>query len=121
MIRAGGSSIINLRSIAAVIALPRRDAYAAAKGGGASLPRSMAVEFAPHDIRVNAISLSVMLTPRVKARMEVNDAVRSVASMHLLGFLEPVDIAHMDVYLAADESARMTGQILSVDSDAMIV
>ncbi|SAK94519.1 Short-chain dehydrogenase/reductase SDR [Caballeronia temeraria] len=121
MLRSGSGSVINLTSMAAVMALPGRDAYTAAKGGVASLTRSMAAEFGSHCIRVNAIAPSVTLTPRVVARMEVNDAAQKMASMHLLGFLEPVHVAHMAVYLASDESARTTGQVFSIDSGATIV
>lgn len=121
LIRAGGGSVINLTSMAAVMALPGRDSYTAAKGAVASLTRSMAAEYASHFIRVNAIAPSVTLTPRVKSRMEINDAAQKLKSIHLLGFLEPMDIAHMGVYLASDESRRMTGQILSVDSGASAV
>jgi enoyl-[acyl-carrier-protein] reductase (NADH) len=41
--------------------------------------------------------------------------------MHLLGLIEPSDIAHTAVFLASDESAKMTGQVLSVDSGVTIV
>ncbi len=64
IIKAGGGSIINMTSNVALMALPGRDCYTAAKGGVASMTRSMAVEFAPHKIRVNAIAPSVTLTER---------------------------------------------------------
>ena len=106
--------------VAAVFAPQRQETYTAAKGGVAALTRSMAAEYAPHRIRVNAIAPSVTLTPRIKARMEASGGDHKLAPLHLLGLLEPSDVAHMAVYLASDESCRVTGQILSVDSGASI-
>jgi NAD(P)-dependent dehydrogenase (short-subunit alcohol dehydrogenase family) len=54
IIEAGGGSVINMSSNVALMALPGRDCYTAAKGGIASMTRSMAVEYAPYRIRVNA-------------------------------------------------------------------
>jgi NAD(P)-dependent dehydrogenase (short-subunit alcohol dehydrogenase family) len=121
LIRAGGGSVINMASMAAVMALPGRDCYTAAKGGVVAMTRSMAAEYASDKIRVNAIAPSVTLTPRVSARLDGNATLQGMAAMHLLGFLEPLDVAHMAVYLASNESKRVTGQILSVDSGASIV
>ncbi len=56
LIKTGGGSIINMSSIVALKALPGRDCYTAAKGAIAALTRSMAVEYAAHKIRVNAIA-----------------------------------------------------------------
>jgi NAD(P)-dependent dehydrogenase (short-subunit alcohol dehydrogenase family) len=121
LISAGGGSVVNMASIVGIKALPGRDCYTAAKGGIMAMTRSMAVEYAPHKIRVNAIAPGATLTPRVKARLESNLRNENLAAMHLLGFVEPMDVAHMAVYLASDESCRVTGQILSVDSGASIV
>src|SRR5512135_3538028 len=66
IIKAGGSSIINMSSIVALRALPGRDCYTTARGAIAALTRSMAVEHAPHKIRVNAIAPAGVLTERVK-------------------------------------------------------
>lgn len=52
----GGGSVINFSSMVALMALTERDCYTAAKGGVASMTRSMAVEYAPDKIRVNAIA-----------------------------------------------------------------
>jgi len=67
------------------MALPGRDCYTAAKGGIASMTRSMAVEYAPHNIRVNAIAPSVTLTERVKRLLAGNAIVSKLAASPLLG------------------------------------
>lgn len=120
IIKAGGGSVINMASNVALMALPGRDCYTAAKGGVASMTRSMAVEYAPDNIRVNAIAPSVTLSDRVKRLLEGSHEIKAVGDQHLLGLGEPIDIAHMAVYLAADESRITTGQVLSVDSGVTI-
>jgi NAD(P)-dependent dehydrogenase (short-subunit alcohol dehydrogenase family) len=120
LIKAGGGSIINMSSIVALRALPGRDCYTAAKGAVASLTRSMAVEYAPHKIRVNAIAPGVVLSERVKKLMQSAKDIEKLAATHLLGLGLPIHIADMAVYLASDESAITTGQVLSVDSGATI-
>ena len=120
IIKAGGGSVINMASNVALMALPGRDCYTAAKGGVASMTRSMAVEYAPHKIRVNAIAPSVTLTNRVKRLLAGNQNISKLASSHLLGLGQPIHVANMAVYLASDESEITTGQILSVDSGVTI-
>jgi NAD(P)-dependent dehydrogenase (short-subunit alcohol dehydrogenase family) len=120
IIKAGGGSVINMTSNVALMALPGRDCYTAAKGGVASLTRSMAVEYARYKIRVNAIAPSVTLTARVKRLLAGNKDIEKLASTHLLGLGQPIHIANMAVYLASDEAAITTGQILSVDSGVTI-
>jgi NAD(P)-dependent dehydrogenase (short-subunit alcohol dehydrogenase family) len=120
MIKSGGGSIINMSSIVALRALPGRDCYTAAKGAIAAMTRSMAVEYAPHKIRVNAIAPGVVLTERVKKLMKDAKDIEKLAQTHLLGLGMPEHMAEMAIYLASDESAITTGQILSVDSGATI-
>lgn len=119
--RAGGGSVINMSSNVALMALPGRDCYTAAKGGVASMTRSMAVEYAPQKIRVNAIAPSVTLTDRVKKLLDGNAEMRKIAGTHLLGLGQPIHVAEMAVYLASDESAITTGQVISVDSGVTVV
>lgn len=121
MIKAGGGSIINMSSIVALKALPRRDCYTAAKGAISALTRSMAVEYAAHKIRVNAIAPGVVLSERVKKLMEGSGDISKLAATNLLGLGLPEHIAEMAVYLASDESAITTGQVISVDSGATVV
>jgi NAD(P)-dependent dehydrogenase (short-subunit alcohol dehydrogenase family) len=120
LIKAGGGSVINMASNVALMALPGRDCYTAAKGGIASMTRSMAVEYARYKIRVNAIAPSVTLSDRVKRLLEVTPGIEQLAQKHLLGLGQPIHMADMAVYLASDESAITTGQVLSVDSGVTV-
>jgi NAD(P)-dependent dehydrogenase (short-subunit alcohol dehydrogenase family) len=120
MIKSGGGSIINMSSIVALRALPGRDCYTAAKGAIAAMTRSMAVEYAPHKIRVNAIAPGVVLSERVKKLMAGAKDIEELAKVNLLGLGLPIHIANMAVYLASDESEITTGQVISVDSGASI-
>ena len=120
MIAAGGGSIVNASSIYAHVGTPNRDAYTAAKGAIAALTRSMAVEYAPHRIRVNAVAAGGTKTERVLARLEQNGIAQKVLDQHLLGLADPVDVAQAVLYLASDEAKSTTGHILAVDSGVTI-
>ena len=119
--KSGGGSVINMSSNVALMALPGRDCYTAAKGAIASMTRSMAVEYAPQKIRVNAIAPSVILSERVKKLLKNSPEIEAISKTHLLGLGEPNHVADLAVYLAADESAITTGQVISVDSGVTIV
>ena len=103
------------------MALPGRNCITAAKGGIASMTRSMAVEYAPHKIRVNAIAPSVTLSDRVKNLLAGSSEIKTVRDPYLLGLGEPLDIANIAGYLAADESRKITGQVLSVDNSGVTI
>ena len=120
IVRAGGGSVINMSSNLALMGITGRDCYTAAKGAIAALTRSLAVEFAPQRVRVNALAPSATMTERVKTLMAGNPAMARLAKSHLLGLIEPEDIAHAALYLASDESRMVTGQILPVDSGVTI-
>ena len=120
LIQSGGGSVINMSSNLALMGINGRDCYTAAKGAIAALTRSLAVEFAPQRVRVNAIAPSATMTARVKKLMEGNPAIGKLAQSHLLGLIQPEDIANGALYLASDESRMVTGQLLSVDSGVTI-
>src|SRR6187551_3092953 len=121
IIASGGGSVINMASNVALMGVIGRDCYTAAKGGIAAITRSMAVEFAPQKVRVNAIAPSATMTDRVRGRLESGDPrATKIAAAHLIGLIEPDDIANMAVFLASDESRMVTGHVYPVDSGITI-
>lgn len=116
MIKRGGGSIINASSINALKGRPGRAAYTAAKGAITALTRSMAVDFAPHRIRVNAIAPGSTITERILQRRPGGALSAEMAQRHLLGALDPIDVAYAVLYFASEESRKTTGQVLAVDS-----
>lgn len=120
IIKSGGGSVINMSSNVALMGIPGRDCYTAAKGGVAAMTRSMAVEFAPQKVRVNAIAPSATMTQRVRALVAGNPALTKLADAHLVGLIEPEDIANMALFLASDESRMVTGHVYPVDSGVTI-
>jgi NAD(P)-dependent dehydrogenase (short-subunit alcohol dehydrogenase family) len=120
MIDSGGGAVINMASNLALMGISGRDCYTAAKGGVAALTRSLAVEFAAQRVRVNAIAPSATMTERVQRLMAGNPAIDKLAQSHLLGLIQPEDIANAALFLASGESRMVTGQILPVDSGVTI-
>jgi NAD(P)-dependent dehydrogenase (short-subunit alcohol dehydrogenase family) len=114
----GGGSIINTTSIRAMIGTAGADAYTSAKGGVRALTRALALQWAPHRIRVNAIAPGVILTERVKALLRPDDPIFRKS---LLGASDPEDVAQMALYLASDESRRVSGAVLPMDSGASAI
>lgn len=119
ILASGGGAVVNMSSTVALMGIPGRDCYTAAKGGVAAMTRSMAVEFAPK-VRVNAIAPSVTLTERVRKLLAGNAAIHKMAESHLLGLIEPEEIADMALFLACDESRKVTGMIHPVDAGIII-
>jgi NAD(P)-dependent dehydrogenase (short-subunit alcohol dehydrogenase family) len=120
LIKAGGGSVINMSSNVALMGVAGRDCYTAAKGGIAAITRSLAVAYAPQKVRVNAIAPSATMTDRVRRLIAGNAALTRLADSHLLGLIEPSDIANAALYLASDDSRMVTGQVLPVDSGVTI-
>jgi NAD(P)-dependent dehydrogenase (short-subunit alcohol dehydrogenase family) len=120
MIAGGGGSVINATSITAMKGTKGKDAYTAAKGAIIALTRSMAVEFADHKVRVNAVSPAGTLTERVAARLANAGRTSLRVEDHLLGMSDPKDVAYAMLYLASDEARTTTGYILSADSGVSI-
>src|SRR5207248_9971457 len=106
----GGGSIINVTSQLAEVARPERAAYVASKGGARSLTHAMAVDLAPHGIRVNAIAPGPTLTGLTRASYTDPEARRATEALIPLGRLgQPEDLVGAVLFLASDESRWVTG------------
>jgi len=120
MRKAGGGSIINLSSALGIIGGRCRVAYAASKGAVTLLTKSMALDLAPEQIRVNCICPGIVETELVadfiRNAPDPEMAKKRRTELHPLGrFGQPSDIANMAVYLASDESVWVTGAAMPVD------
>ena len=123
MVRQGsGGSIINVTSQLAEVARPERAAYVASKGGGRSLTQAMALELAPHGIRVNAIAPGPTLTGLTRASYADPERRRATIAQIPLGRLgEPEDIVGAILFLASDESRWVTGSTVTVDGGYLVL
>jgi 3-oxoacyl-[acyl-carrier protein] reductase len=112
--------ILNTASTAGVRPRPGLVAYAATKGAVITLTRGLALELAPHRIRVCAISPVAAETPMLPGFLapgtNLDDARRAfVASVPLGRLTQPADVAHAALYLASDEASLVTGVNFEVD------
>ena len=114
-IRQRGGSIINLASQAGVVALPNHLAYCASKAGVIGLTQVLALEWGPHNVRVNAISPTVVLTELGRKAWSGEVAEQMKQKIPLRRFAEAQDIAASALFLAGDAAAMITGANLVVD------
>lgn len=120
MRRNGGGAIVNIGSVLGLVAMPKRAAYAASKGGLVLLTKAMALDHAAESIRVNCICPSIVDTALVQGlfatQADPEAARRARAQAIPLGrFGQPVDVAQLAVFLASDESSWITGAAIPVD------
>ncbi len=126
--KAGSGAIVNVSSVHAIATSANIAAYAASKGGLLALTRAMAIEFAPDDIRVNAVLPGAVDTPMLRASMvrgqfsenSLQKRLDNLASKTVNGRIgTPLEIAQTIYFLADnDQSSFMTGQALVVDGGA---
>lgn len=124
----GGGAIVNTSSVHAICTSANISSYAASKGGMLALTRSMAIEFAPDNIRVNAILPGAVDTPMLRNSMERGsldggsalDRLENLARKTVNGRVaQPEEIARCIYFLAdSTQSSFMTGQALVVDGGA---
>ncbi len=116
----GGGAIVNLTSIAALVGLPERAVYSAAKGGILSLTRAAAIDHVAEGIRINCIAPGTVDTPWVdriiKSYENPEEAKKNMIARQPHGRLvSPDEIAAMAAYLASDESKSTIGAVMVVD------
>ncbi|RAZ90881.1 oxidoreductase [Mesorhizobium hawassense] len=120
MLARGNGSIVATGSISSVVGLPEQAAYCAAKGALLQLVRQMAVDYASHGIRVNAVGAGSINTPFLTRYLEGLDdpaaGEAAIKSAHPIGrWAEPREIADAILYLAGPNASFVTGHILMAD------
>ncbi|HSQ03557.1 MAG TPA: glucose 1-dehydrogenase [Burkholderiales bacterium] len=115
MVKLGGGAIVNFASHSGWLGSSGRSAYAAAKGGIIAMTRVMAVDLAPHHIRVNAVAPGPIDVPR--SRHQHNEERRTAwhNAVPLARYGEPREVAAVALFLASDDASYMTGQTVTVD------
>ena len=108
--------IVNNASVVGWRAQEGQAHYAAAKAGVMALTRCSAIEAAPHNIRVNAVSPSLAMHPFL-AKVTTDELLEELSQREAFGRpAEPWEIANVIVFLASDYSTYMTGEVVSVSS-----
>jgi len=118
---AGGGAIVNLASIAALLARPSLGAYAAAKGGIISFSRQLALDAAADNVRVNAIAPGSVRTPMTRSvYVEEGDGDGRPTKPHSIQARlgEPDELAAPICFLLSDEASFFTASLLVADGGA---
>ena len=127
-----GGSVIVTSSVLGFFAMPNLGHYIAAKHGVTGLMRSLALELAPHDIRVNSVHPSTVETPMIlneaslrlftggqgDTREEAAAAMTQMNALPAVPWLQPIDVSNAVLYLASDESRYVTGTTTVIDAGA---
>lgn len=111
MLKSGGGTIVNTASMYGLVGSPGSAAYNAAKGGVINLTRSLALEYAEQQIRVNALCPGFIDTPIIPE--EDKQTLAGMTPMKRLG--QPEEMAKAVLFLASDDSSYMTGNTLTLD------
>ena len=116
MIKQKSGRIINISSQTGAVAIPKRAAYCASKGGVNQLTKLLALEWAPFGVNVNAVAPTFLETPFTE-NMFRNEAFYKYCLDNIpLGRIgKPADVTGAVIYLASPASALVTGHVLAVD------
>jgi 3-oxoacyl-[acyl-carrier protein] reductase len=107
--------VVNISSVSGLVGSVGRTAYGAAKGGIVTMTKVLAVELAPHGIRVNAIAPGAVETELSRAAWTPADRQGYFRLTPLERLGQPEDIAHAVCFLCLPQSTYITGQVLAVD------
>jgi NAD(P)-dependent dehydrogenase (short-subunit alcohol dehydrogenase family) len=117
MERRGGGVILNISSINALLGPPDLAAYVAAKGAINAMTKSLAREWGTRNIRVNAISPGWVVTPRqLQLWLTPEAEAEWMKEVALKRRIQPQDVARLALFLAAEDSAMITGQNFVIDA-----
>ncbi len=121
MARHGGGAIVNLASISSFVAQPQFVTYSATKAAILQMTRNLALDLAPHGIRVNCVCPGTILTRASRDHMQrtgqsLDEFLAAEGPKHLLNRVgTPREVAYAVLFLASDEASFITGTHLMVD------
>jgi NAD(P)-dependent dehydrogenase (short-subunit alcohol dehydrogenase family) len=120
MVRAGGGAIVNVASVQGLFAEQNNAAYTTSKGGLVNLTRSLALDLAPMNIRVNAVAPGAIATEGLLQALEMSEDPERTRTdwedLHALRRLgKPEEVAQAVLFLASERASFITGAILPVD------
>jgi len=108
-------AIVNMASIYGIVGYTDHVAYCAAKGAIVSLTKALAIEYAPRNVRVNAVAPGFVLTPLVKRNLDEATRQQFVALHPVNRLGRPEEVANVICFLASDEASFVTGVTIPVD------
>jgi NAD(P)-dependent dehydrogenase (short-subunit alcohol dehydrogenase family) len=117
IVQVGGGAVVNMSSFMAIMGCAKpQDAYAASKGAIIAMTHSLAVQFGPHGIRVNALCPGPVETEHVRGFF-ADEAARKLRldRVPLGRFGRPADVAELALFLASDAASWLTGQAIVLD------
>ncbi|HUF06142.1 MAG TPA: SDR family oxidoreductase [Candidatus Binatia bacterium] len=127
MLRHGGGVIVNMASIASLIAVADRFAYGMTKGAVLTMTKSIALDYVKHGIRCNCICPARVHTPFVDGYLAANYPGREAEMYQKLSEYQPIgrmgrpeEVAALALYLCSDEASFITGQAYPIDGGVLM-
>ena len=115
-----GGKIVNLASVAGLMAVPNRAAYVSSKHAVVGLTKEMALELADKNIQVNAVAPGVVRTSMTESYFDKPDLLASLRKAHPAGrWAQPEEIAGLILFLASSEANFITGATFPIDGGFM--